>query len=91
MTIQIVRAPITLAELRSLAREQFGDMVKAMVEVGQEIMAIGGELQADQEAILLDQALVRPMSEPGATDVERVELASGARVHRLAADGWLPR
>jgi hypothetical protein len=54
-------------------------------------MAIGGELQADEEAILLDQALVRPMSEPDATDVEREKLASGARVHRLAADGWLPR
>jgi len=54
-------------------------------------MAIGGELQADEEAILLDQAFVRPISAPDATDVERVELASGARVHRLAADGWLPR
>ena len=54
-------------------------------------MAIGGELQADEEAILLDQAFVRPISEPDATDVERVELAPGPRVRRLAADGWLPR
>ena len=55
MAIQLVRDPITLAELRSIASEQFGDMVKAVVDVEQGIMAIGGELQADEEAALLDQ------------------------------------
>ena len=55
MSIQIVRDPITLDELRSIAREQFGDLVKAVVDVGQGIMAIGGELHADEEAVLLDQ------------------------------------
>jgi hypothetical protein len=81
MTIQIVRAPITLVELRSLAREQFGDMVKAVVDVGQGIMAIGGELHADEEAILLDQGsrqtdLWGINLYPDATDVERVEFDS---------------
>ena len=38
-----------------MAREQFGDMVKAVVDVEQGIMAIGGELHADEEAVLLDQ------------------------------------
>ena len=33
MTIQIVREPITLDELRSLAHGQFGDFVKAVVDV----------------------------------------------------------
>jgi hypothetical protein len=55
MAIQIVRAPITLAELRSMARDQFGDMVKAVVDLEHGIMAVGGELQADEEAVLLDQ------------------------------------
>jgi hypothetical protein len=55
MAIQLVRDPITLAELRSIASEQFGDMVKAVVDVEQGIMAIGGELHADEEAALLDQ------------------------------------
>ncbi|HEY7140195.1 MAG TPA: DUF5674 family protein [Methylomirabilota bacterium] len=50
-----MRDPITLEELRSLAREQFGDMVKAVVDVQQGIMAIGGELHADAEAVLLDE------------------------------------
>jgi Protein of unknown function (DUF5674) len=53
--IQIVREPVTLDELRSLAREQFGEMVKAVVDAEQGIMAIGGELHADEEAVLLDQ------------------------------------
>jgi hypothetical protein len=66
-------------------------MVKAVVDVGAGHHGNRRGVRADEEAILLDQALVRPLSEPDATDVERVELASGARVHRLAADGWLPR
>ena len=53
--IQIVREAITLDALRSRAREQFGDMMKAVVDVEQGIMAIGGELHADEEAVLLDQ------------------------------------
>lgn len=55
MAIEIVREPITLAELRRAALEHFGDMVKAVVDVGQGILAIGGELHADEEALLLDQ------------------------------------
>ena len=53
MPIEIVRAPIPLGELRRLAGEQFGDFVKAVVDVRQELMAIGGELHADEEAVLL--------------------------------------
>ena len=53
--IHMVREPITLDEVRNLAREQFGEMVKAVVDVAQGIMAIGGELHADEEALLLDQ------------------------------------
>jgi hypothetical protein len=56
MAIQIVREPITLDEIRSLARSQFGDFVKAVVDVGLGLMAIGGELHADEEALLLEQA-----------------------------------
>jgi len=38
-----------------MAKQQFGDMVKAVVDVEQGIMAIGGELHSDEEALLLDQ------------------------------------
>ena len=56
MAIQIVREPITPDELRSLAHGQFGDFVKAVVDVRLGVMAVGGELHADEEAFLLEQA-----------------------------------
>lgn len=37
------------------AKQQFGDMVKAVVDIDLGIMAIGGELHSDEEAMLLDQ------------------------------------
>ena len=55
VSIEIVRESVTLDEVRRRAREQFGEMVKAVVDVEQGIMAIGGELHADEEAVLLDQ------------------------------------
>ena len=55
MEIEVIRAAVTRDSLREMARQQFGDMVKAVVDVEQGIMAIGGELHSDEEAILLDQ------------------------------------
>ena len=52
--LRIVRLAITRADLASLAERQFGDMVKAVVDVARGVMAIGGELHADEEAALLD-------------------------------------
>jgi len=54
MTIEIIRAPITRAHLSSLAEAQFGDMVKAVVDVERRVMAIGGELHSDEEAALIE-------------------------------------
>jgi hypothetical protein len=50
----IVRTRITVAELRRLAEEMFGNLVKAVVDVRQRIMALGGELHADEEGLLLE-------------------------------------
>jgi len=55
MATRIVSEPIPLEELRRIASEQFGDFVKAVVDVRQGVMAIGAELHADEEALLLDQ------------------------------------
>jgi uncharacterized protein DUF5674 len=54
MTIRIVMEPVALDELRRIAGEQFGDFVKAVVDIGRGVMAIGGELHADEEAVLLE-------------------------------------
>jgi hypothetical protein len=53
--MRIVREPITLDELRQLAVDQFGDFVKAVVDVRQGVLAVGAELHADDEAALLEQ------------------------------------
>lgn len=53
--IRIIRNPITLAELRQEAEEVFGDMVKTVVDVEKQILAINGELHADEEQVLLEK------------------------------------
>ena len=51
---RIVREPLSRSELVAIAADQFGDMVKAVVDVKRAIMALGGELHSDEEAVLLD-------------------------------------
>lgn len=55
MEIKIVKDSIKREELVNMAREQFGDLVKAVVDVGQGIMAVGGELHADEEVLLIER------------------------------------
>ena len=45
--------PIFFDELRRLAVERFGDLVKAVVDVERRIMIVDADLHADQEAELL--------------------------------------
>jgi hypothetical protein len=51
--IRIINEPIQLAEIKKIAAERFGDMVKGVVDVEREIMALGGEMHADEEETLL--------------------------------------
>jgi len=53
MKTEIVEKTIELRELKERAGEGFGDLIKAVVDIEKEMMAIGGELHADEEAILL--------------------------------------
>ncbi len=46
--------PITLEELRGMAAAMFGDLVKAVVDVEQQAMAVDAELHSDEEACLLE-------------------------------------
>ena len=52
--LEIKRAPIARTDLLEIASRQFGDMVKAVVDIDRRIMAIGAELHADEEASLLE-------------------------------------
>lgn len=51
--MKIVQTSILLKDLDSMAKGMFGDLVKAVVDVDKKIMAIDGELHADEEALLL--------------------------------------
>jgi hypothetical protein len=53
--LQIVRTPVTLANLEAMAERMFGNLVKAVVDVERGIMAVGGEMHADEEALLLGE------------------------------------
>ena len=45
--------PVSLEQVRQLARERFGDMVKAVVDLRRGIMLLDADLHADQEAELI--------------------------------------
>ncbi len=53
--IKIIKEPITRAELKKMAQERFGDLIKAAVDIKQEIMAVGGELHIDEEVLLIER------------------------------------
>src|SRR5258708_36319207 len=55
MPIKIVTDKITKDELQIFAKERFGDMVKVVVDLSQKIMAVGGQMLADDEALLLQE------------------------------------
>lgn len=75
--LRILREPLARDELASIAAVQFGDMVKAVVDVALGTMAIGGDMHADEEAILLDAG-----SRQG--DLWGINLYPGER-----GDGWI--
>lgn len=54
MSIIIVTQVITRQKLTELAKERFGDLVKAVVDIDRGIMVVGGELHADEEALLIE-------------------------------------
>ena len=54
MTVEVHHHAITRAHVAAIAAGQFGDMVKAVVDVRRRVMAIGGELHADEEAALIE-------------------------------------
>ena len=58
--IEIIRTAVALERLRTLAEGLFGELVKAVVDVEQGLMAIGGELHADEEALLLGAGSSQP-------------------------------
>jgi hypothetical protein len=52
--MEIVDAPMSLADLKVMAESRFGNLVKVVVDIERKIMAVDGELHADEEALLLE-------------------------------------
>jgi len=52
--MMIVRDVLTREELKRMAAGMFGDLVKAVVDVERELVAVDAELHADLEAALLE-------------------------------------
>src|SRR3989344_8911583 len=57
MEIKIIKKdqPTSKEELGRIAKDMFGYMVKAVVDVEQGIMAVGGEFHAEEEVVLTEQ------------------------------------
>jgi hypothetical protein len=52
--MRIVAGTITVAELSSMAESTFGDLVKAVADVGRGQLAVDAGMHSDLEALLLD-------------------------------------
>ncbi len=52
--MEILNKIITIDELKSLTAKMFGDLVKAVVDVERELIAIDAELHSDLEAVLIE-------------------------------------
>jgi len=52
--MEIITDKISVAKLKEMADKMFGNLVKAVVDTRKEIMAIDGELHADEQALLLE-------------------------------------
>ena len=55
MKTRIVKNRISRGELKALAREQYVDIIKAVIDIRQEIMGVGGELHVDIQSILIEE------------------------------------
>ena len=53
--VVVVDRPVALTAIREMAEAGFGDMVKGVADVELGVMALGGDLHADEEAVLLDR------------------------------------
>ena len=53
--MKIIQDKIKLSELEAMAKKMFGNLVKAVVDIEQNIMAVDAEMHADEEQVLIEQ------------------------------------
>ncbi|MEK7150024.1 MAG: DUF5674 family protein [Patescibacteria group bacterium] len=59
MIIRVIEDAIILDELREIAREYYVDMIKGVVDISKEIMAIGGEYHMDANMKILENGSIQ--------------------------------
>lgn len=79
--MQIIDKKIKSAKLKLMAEAKFGNLVKVVVDLENETMAVDGELHADEEAALLEKGSKQENLwginiYPGETDENRIEFDS---------------
>ncbi|HTX86811.1 MAG TPA: DUF5674 family protein [Candidatus Nanoarchaeia archaeon] len=52
--IIIISQKISREKLKEIAEQRFGDLVKGVVDIEKGVVALGGEMHADEEAALLE-------------------------------------
>jgi hypothetical protein len=52
--MKILKDLVTIDELKEIAQDKFGDLVKAVVDIDRELVAIDAELHSDLEALFLE-------------------------------------
>lgn len=53
LNMKLVDKPIKLSVLEKMAKDRFGNLVKAVVDIEKEMMVVDAELHADEESHLL--------------------------------------
>lgn len=53
MGIEIVRQDISREQLDDIAREYYEELIKGVVDIKRKVVALGGEMHADSEEVLL--------------------------------------
>lgn len=75
--MKIIDKEIPIEEIKVIAKATFGNLVKVVVDAKLEIMAVGGDLHADEEAFLLERGSKQ-------SDLWGINLYPEA-----AAEGWI--
>ncbi|MDD2702849.1 MAG: DUF5674 family protein [Candidatus Omnitrophica bacterium] len=57
--MKILKEPVTIDELKAIAADMFGDLVKAVVDVSRGEIALDAELHSDLEALLLEKGALQ--------------------------------
>lgn len=53
--MKIIKAGMKIRELENMSKKMYEDLVKAVVDVEKKIMAVNGDLHADEEALLIEK------------------------------------